>query len=216
MDYFSQAIGWGIYILPAGMIVMGFWLILRRIEKLPRLSLERFTGFVLLFLWLLTIMQAIIPADMRDQAAAGRDRRRVRRQPDRRLSYQRLWAIGRGCHPARLAALTVTMIFDITVRDLFRWVTPLMAGIRAGATKVLQTRLPSSTTIPGSADVASNGFTPLDRPQPVVANEIPGKPVTTVRSAEAVIQWQLPDVKQILISGRRLRSMRSSSSSGPA
>ena len=35
----------------------------------------------------------------------------------------------------------------------------------------------------------------------MVANEIPGKPVTTVRSAEAVIQWQLPDVKQVLITG---------------
>ena len=50
-------------------------------------------------------------------------------------------------------------------------------------------------------EVASNGFTPLNRPTPVVANEIPGKPVTTVRSAETVIQWQLPDVKKILDSG---------------
>ena len=62
LTYFSQAIGWGIYILPIGLIVMGFWLIFRRIEKLPRLSLERATGLVLLFLWLLTVLHSIIPA----------------------------------------------------------------------------------------------------------------------------------------------------------
>ncbi len=202
MDYFSQAIGWGIYILPAGMIVMGFWLVLRRIEKLPRLTLERFTGFVLLFLWLLTVMQAIIPADMRDQAAAdGIGGGYVGNQIAGFLTNA-FGSLGVAVILVAWLLLTITMIFDITVRDMFRWVTPLMAGIRAGAAKVLQTPLgASSTTIPGSADVASNGFTPLERPQPVVANEIPGKPVTTVRSAEAVIQWQLPDVKQVLITG---------------
>ena len=64
ITYFSQAFGWGIYILPFGMIIMGFWLIFRRIEKLPRLSLERATGLILLFLWLLTVLHSIIPADM--------------------------------------------------------------------------------------------------------------------------------------------------------
>src|SRR5688572_5024293 len=36
-----QFIGWGVYILPVALILMGLWLILRRIEKLPPLSLER-------------------------------------------------------------------------------------------------------------------------------------------------------------------------------
>ena len=30
-----QFIGWGVYILPVALILMGLWLILRRIEKLP-------------------------------------------------------------------------------------------------------------------------------------------------------------------------------------
>jgi hypothetical protein len=52
----SQMVGWGIYVLPFGLIVMGLWLILRRIEKLPPLSLERATGFILFFLWLLAVL----------------------------------------------------------------------------------------------------------------------------------------------------------------
>ena len=54
MRLFGQMFGWGIYILPVALIVMGLWLILRRIEKLPPLSLERATGIILFFLWLLT------------------------------------------------------------------------------------------------------------------------------------------------------------------
>ncbi|HEY9529556.1 MAG TPA: hypothetical protein VIR02_20870, partial [Anaerolineales bacterium] len=54
-------LGWGMYILPVALVVMGMWLILRRIEKLPRLSLERATGIVLFFLWLLTLMHSIVP-----------------------------------------------------------------------------------------------------------------------------------------------------------
>src|SRR5260221_8423592 len=59
---FSQIFGWGIYILPVGLILMGLWLILRRIEKLPPLSLERATGIILFFFWLLAVMHAIIAA----------------------------------------------------------------------------------------------------------------------------------------------------------
>src|SRR5258706_4885282 len=67
---FSQIFGWGIYILPAGLILMGLWLILRRIEKLPPLHLERATGIVLLFFWLLAVMHALIAApELADQAA---------------------------------------------------------------------------------------------------------------------------------------------------
>ena len=46
MRLLSQMFGWGIYILPVALIVMGLWLIFRRIEKLPRLSLDRATGLV--------------------------------------------------------------------------------------------------------------------------------------------------------------------------
>jgi S-DNA-T family DNA segregation ATPase FtsK/SpoIIIE len=201
MDFFSQAIGWGIYILPAGMIVMGFWLVLRRIEKLPRLTLERFTGFVLLFLWLLTVMQSIIPADMRAQAAVEGIGGGYVGNAIAGFLFNAFGSLGVAVILTAWLLLTITMIFDITVRDMFRWVTPLMAGIRGWMSKSLVSR-PAAKAVPaGGMDVASNGFTPLDRPKPVVTNEIPGKPVTSVRSAEPVIQWQLPDVKQVLITG---------------
>ena len=50
-------------------------------------------------------------------------------------------------------------------------------------------------------EISTNGYTPLHRPAPVLQNETPGLPVRTVRTAEPVINWQVPDVKQILDSG---------------
>jgi len=45
--------GWGVYILPVGLIVLGTWLVARNVDRLPELSLERIVGIILLFLALL-------------------------------------------------------------------------------------------------------------------------------------------------------------------
>ena len=198
MRVFTQAVGWGIYILPFGLIIMGLWLVFRRIEKLPLLSLERATGLVLFFLWLLAAMHSIVPVDMGQQAALeGIGGGYVGNTISRFL----INGFGLGGAIVALLAwllLTVTMIFDISVQDLFRWVGPLNAWIRAQLARPL-TR--PARTSHGTLQIGSNGFTPLHRPESIVTHEAPGKPVTTVRSTETVIQWQLPDVKKILDSG---------------
>lgn len=37
----SKLVGWGVYVLPIGLILFGLWLILRKIDRIPPLSLER-------------------------------------------------------------------------------------------------------------------------------------------------------------------------------
>ena len=44
--FLGQIFGWGIYILPAGLIVIGVWLVLRNIERVPTFSIERVTGVI--------------------------------------------------------------------------------------------------------------------------------------------------------------------------
>ncbi len=197
----SQMVGWGIYVLPFGLIVMGLWLILRRIEKLPPLSLERATGLVLFFLWLLAFLHfAVADPAMAEQAALmGAGGGYIGSLFERAL-YNGLGTWGSAVALLAWLLITVTMILDISVQDMFKWLTPIFAYLREViARQLTKTR---STSSPDAAEVSSNGFTPLNRPEPVVANEvIPGKPVTNVKPAEAVIQWQLPDVKQILDSG---------------
>jgi len=199
LGIFRQMLGWGMYILPVALIVMGMWLILRRIEKLPPLSLERATGIVLFFLWLLTVMHSIVPLEMAEQAVwDGIGGGYIG------SLLARILLNGFGTGGAIIALLawlliTMTMIFDLTVEDLFRWVPPLTTKVRAW----LATPINKSAKFPPAdfPEISSNGYTPLNRPQPIVANETPGVPVRTVKPAEPVINWQLPDVIQILDSG---------------
>jgi S-DNA-T family DNA segregation ATPase FtsK/SpoIIIE len=201
MTRLSQMFGWGIYILPAGLILMGLWLVFRRIEKLPPLTLERATGIIILFLWLLTSMHSFIAAPTRAEEAAmdGVGGGYIGSVFEKFLFNY----FGTGGAVVSLLAwllIAVSMTFDISIQDLFKWVNPLYARLRDRI--VQRTSQPSATFSPEEAEAASSGFTPMHRPEAVVA-EVPatGVPVTKVKTAEAVIQWQLPDVKDILDSG---------------
>lgn len=196
----GQTFGWGIYILPLGLIVMGLWLILRRIEKLPPLSLERATGLILFFLWLLAMLHSIIATpEMAKQAALeGAGGGYIGSFFEQAL----MSSFGAGGTIVILLAwllITLTMIFDISVQDLFKWFGPFIEQVRAVAPRRSRRIRPASS--PEGAGVASNGFTPLNRPEPVLPQEIIGRPVTSVKPAETVIQWKLPDIKTILNSG---------------
>lgn len=46
----STLIGWGVYVLPLALIIMGTWMLFRNMEQLPRLSGERTVGIILFFL----------------------------------------------------------------------------------------------------------------------------------------------------------------------
>lgn len=48
--------GWGVFAIPIGLITGGMYLILRRIDKLPRLPFEQISGIILLYLNLLTFL----------------------------------------------------------------------------------------------------------------------------------------------------------------
>ena len=199
----TRTFGWGIYILPVGLIVMGIWLIFRRIEKLPPLTLERATGIIVLFLWLLVTMHFIIAAPARAEEAAmnGDGGGYIGSAFERFLfTYFGMW--GSIVWLIAWLFIAVTMTFDIEIQEMFKWVSPVVAYLRQRIAELLSrpVKVP-----PEDAEVAANGFTPLHRPEPAVeeppAAGATATPVTTVRPAEAVIEWKLPDVKEILESG---------------
>ena len=45
----SKAFGWNVYLLPVALIFLGAWLLLRNIDKLPKLSAERLVGILFFF-----------------------------------------------------------------------------------------------------------------------------------------------------------------------
>ena len=194
----GQVLGWGIYVLPVALIVMGLWLVLRRIEKLPPLSLERATGIILFFFWLQAAMHSIfVPLEAAEQAALDGWGGGYIGSLLERFLFNSFGVGGAWVILVAWLLITVTMIFDISVQDLFRWVSPVFVKIR----ELLAKQRTAGSFSPEGAEVASNGYTPLNRPEPVVANVAPGTPVITAKPMTPVINWQLPNVKDILDSG---------------
>jgi hypothetical protein len=126
----GQTFGWGIYILPIGLIGMGLWLILRRIEKLPPLSLERATGLFVLFFWLLAIFHFIVADVARAQEAAlNSDGGGYFGSFFERILLNNFGAGGSIVILLAWFLIATSMILDISVSDLFKWVKPVVAKI---------------------------------------------------------------------------------------
>jgi S-DNA-T family DNA segregation ATPase FtsK/SpoIIIE len=198
----SELVGWGVYVLPIGLILFGLWLILRKIERTPPLSLERAVGVVLLYVWLLTAMHSVIAApemaNVAAQAAAGGGYIGS--------LFERVLWLGLGLGGLIVAMIAwlligLLMVLDVTLIDLLQWTGPLFARLTARLRKLG----PASTS--SDALASGDGYTPLPAPADIESTVDPVSPlpeavglVRTTTSAP-VIQWALPDTKEILDAG---------------
>ncbi len=196
----GQLLGWGVYVLPVGLLAFGLWLILRNISRIPPLSLERTTGAILLFFWLLTAMHTIIAAPEMAQTAAmaGQGGGLIGSVFERLLWF----SVGPwGAVIALLAWLVIglTLVLDTAVQDLFRWVIPLVTKVKAWIRK----RAPAVPE--AKSEAQANGYTPLKPPAaaPAVPSPapLPGYPVAGPSVKVPVIQWALPQIQDILDAG---------------
>ncbi|MBE0669616.1 MAG: DNA translocase FtsK 4TM domain-containing protein, partial [Anaerolineales bacterium] len=196
--FLSQIFGWGVYILPLGLLVFGLWLVFRKIERIPPLSVESAVGSVILFFWLLTVLHSLIATAETAEAVAltgsgggyfgG-------------LFQRILWAGlgGGGTFIALLAwlILGIAVMLDKPVVELFFWLAPLTVKLRHLLNKPVS---PPPSLIP--APTPAEDFTPIDptaMPK-VTTTEVPVQPTRTT-SGSTVIHWTLPNVSDILDSG---------------
>jgi S-DNA-T family DNA segregation ATPase FtsK/SpoIIIE len=203
IQFLGQIFGWGVYILPVGLIVIGVWLILRNIEQVPTFSIERVTGVFLLYVWLLTAMHAAaVPPELAKQAALEG----IGGGYIGSLFERALWP-GFGTGGAIIAMLAWLLIglaltLDVPIRDLFKWVGPLASKIRQALARPIR----SAESTPDGIDLQANGYTPMQRPPvpvtvPQAEDAQVGVPVTTTSSGQPVIEWVYPSVKDILDEG---------------
>ena len=59
INILAQVFGWGDYILPVGLLVLGVWLVARNVDRLPALNIERVIGMLLLFIGLLVAFHGL-------------------------------------------------------------------------------------------------------------------------------------------------------------
>jgi S-DNA-T family DNA segregation ATPase FtsK/SpoIIIE len=201
--FLGQVFGWGVYLLPVGLIVIGVWLVLRKIERIPTFSMERVTGVTLLYVWLLTAMHAVIATpQMAEQAALDG----VGGGYFGSLFERILW-IGLGSWGAVVAMVAWLLIglaltLDVPIRELFKWVGQLEGHLGQALVRPAKSSKPAQ----GGIDVQANGYIPIQRsPVPVGVPQVKapqaGEPVTTTSGGGPAIEWVFPPIKDILEEG---------------
>jgi DNA segregation ATPase FtsK/SpoIIIE, S-DNA-T family len=132
LDFWLKLFGWGGYILPLALVVIGLWLILRNFERLPRLSLERAVGIFLLFIWALMGLQLLaeflhtfgfmIMSNVSGGGFFGR------------LFFDNVYGwiglVGTLVILFAWLILVLAITFDKTVWELFRWLGPVGSALR--------------------------------------------------------------------------------------
>jgi len=202
----KQVAGWGAFVLPIALLVIGLWLVLRHIERLPLPSVERAAGVALLYLNLLAWMHILAPGtDPWAIAKAG--------QGGGYLGGFFAWilqsALGKaGAVVILLAWLVVSIIFtfDISVPDLTRKADRLLKQPVGPRGAVRQTPPPPPNWPDEDAPVnIPADFHPLPdtkAPPRRAAQPAAAKPdtfsETPARPARSAAQWPIPAVEVIL------------------
>jgi S-DNA-T family DNA segregation ATPase FtsK/SpoIIIE len=202
----AQGFGWGVYILPLGLVLLGVWLIARRVESLPPLSLERGVGILLLFLALLVTLHGLSgPAD---EALARAEAGQGGGYVGALLQGGLVNELGGAAATVIVIAwliISLAMTLDISMEEMFRWAGPLFrkAGERlkqplAAARNGKQAQGPGPG---GPAGEALGEFTPLTtRPEAARLPDAPpaGVGIRTGVPSAPTIHWTLPKVAEIL------------------
>ncbi|MBA4380904.1 MAG: hypothetical protein C0393_09590, partial [Anaerolinea sp.] len=196
----SLIFGWGTYILPVGLIVLGIWLIARNVERLPQLSIERIVGILLLFVNLLVILHGLAgPVTQASELAAeGRGGGYV----GSLIVQGMVNGLGGAATVIALIAwfiIALTMTLDLSVQELFQWAGPLIEKARQRLNEARQ-KTPGISTASLPPETLPDNFTPIPHP-PITPEKSMPPPAVTIKTglpSQPVVPWVLPPIKDIL------------------
>lgn len=199
LAFLGKVFGWGMYLLPMGLIVFGLWLVMRYFERLPRLDFSRALGVVLVYILLLAWFHFVnFPADQVanfDLAVRAGGGGFIGGIILAVLQPALGWT---GTAVVLLAAsmIAVALALELSIGEFFRWIDPLMSRVitawraRSSRRKLSESRPPSASP--------SGQFSP----------HYPTSAITQVTSASGSSQqpisqkqWVLPSIEQILEPG---------------
>jgi len=195
----TQAFGWGVYILPVGLVVVGAWLVARNLDRLPKLNIERIVGMLLLFVGLLVTFHGIDGT-----AATAFQRARAGHGGGYLGALLQQGLVGAIDVPGTIIVvvawlvIAVAMTLDLSMQEMFKWAGPLGARLKERLSQRLRRKasLPPGSEQPGEP---VDNFTPLELPTPAASvTAAPGVTVTTNLPSTPAIAWTLPKVADIL------------------
>jgi S-DNA-T family DNA segregation ATPase FtsK/SpoIIIE len=205
----SKGFGWGMYLLPLTLLVVGLWLILRNFERVPLPSVERLLGLGLLYVNLLAVFHLIELPDTRQAALALAESGKGGGYVGAVALEILHTALGLGGAAVALLAwflIALALSLDVSVLELFRWLPPLVSRLQERWDDFRQQRLSSRGTSP-----ELNGFTPLQRGTDIdlegassAASRLAALPSMPAAFGIAPRSWELPAIDDILESGGQI------------
>jgi len=205
ITFLSRLFGWGVYVFPAALMLIGLWLILRSFERLPRLSIERTVGMFALFLLLLTGLHFALLPDSLDTAVDLANNALGGGYFGAYIQYLLRLGFGVGGSSVFLLAwflLGLAITLDRSVLGLFSWIQPLLDRIQDSWVEFQASRAAKATepvSFPGgeALPVTAKGVpAPIE---PASGEGVP--PEIALWDADTPIEWVLPQVAEILDAG---------------
>ncbi len=211
LAFLRRLLGWGVYVLPLGLLLGGLWLILRNFERIPSLSLPRAVGLILLYLNLLVWLQLFAsaaaepPLSPSDLAQLGLGGGYVGA-----FLYSILvgvLGVG-GSVIALLAWLLVALILalDISVLDLFAKIAGMFERLQNKmAAGKRTTRVSPAKELNGQIGYAPGAanYQPVRTGQSGMPANSPGPAFDPIMDTlgTTLLTWSLPPLDQILDTG---------------
>jgi DNA segregation ATPase FtsK/SpoIIIE, S-DNA-T family len=132
VTFVTRLAGWGSFILPLALILVGIWLVLRNVERLPMLSTERMTGVVLLYLnvlsWLHLIPAVVYQLDGWALAQTGEGGGFIGAFFEQ-LTVAALGEAGAYVVFTAWLVIAIALTLDIPVSDLFNFIQLALASL---------------------------------------------------------------------------------------
>jgi S-DNA-T family DNA segregation ATPase FtsK/SpoIIIE len=204
LTFLGRAFGWGAYLFPTGLMIVGLWLVLRSFQHVPNFDVERFIGVVLFFINILGWMHFFsFPKDAYALAAksAGGGYAGA-------FIFNLFYVyLGWGGMAITLFAWTIIaliLVLDVSVVDLFRWVPPLVFRLQDSVQDWLDERRNYRQSTPARlASMSKLPISPANWPEAgpfPVTGEDGGLQVST-EDINKPRPWVLPVIDQILEKG---------------
>ncbi len=185
-DLLTQFSGWGAYLIPIVLLLVGLWLLLGHSEQIPVLTIERLSGIFLLFLNLITWMSVITGASktIQDAAAGGGMLGHF---------FQRILVNGLGLAAAVVALFAwlligVTLALDLSLADLVKFFAPLFRKIRSSAAWIMKQWQQERKPQPQVKFIPPDPIEELPESYQPLTNLADGKVVTRATGASAVLR----------------------------
>ena len=198
----ANLFGWGVYVLPIGLMAVGLWLVFRHIEHIPIPSLERLVGIIMLYCNLLAWI-SLIAGNSWDLAKAGKGGGYLGAVIERAL------VIGLG-KPGALVALLAWLIiglafsFDLSIPELLQKTQPLTKKIsqplqrQSGALSNRPYIHHTPRRSPETPDTDAAGIPPDFQPLPDLSQLDASKPQAASgdsAAASALRRYRRPDAR---------------------